>query len=87
VPSLAVGAALALPSPDGRSFGARIDAVRTGRELSRVFEDFADQVPLGKRLLAGWNPMRRPRSGGACSSSPTGTRDARCRTRSSRGSR
>jgi hypothetical protein len=51
-------AALALPSKDGRSYGERIDSARTERELSDVFEDFIDRVPLGKRFLADRNPVR-----------------------------
>lgn len=58
VPKLAVDLALDLSSPNGKSFGERIDAVRTEKELSQIFEDFIDMVPLGKRLFAGWNPVR-----------------------------
>lgn len=58
VPALAVRAALALRSPDGRSWAERIDAVKTEGQLSAVFEDFIDTVPLGKRFLASRNPVR-----------------------------
>jgi hypothetical protein len=58
VPMIAVRAALALPSPDGRSYGERIDAVKTERELSEIFEDFIGVVPLGRSFLAGHNPVR-----------------------------
>ena len=58
VPSLVMQAALALPSSDGRSYKDRLDAARTERELSDVFEDFVGRVPLGKRLLADYNPVR-----------------------------
>lgn len=58
VPRIAVRAALALSSPDGRTYAERIDAVRTEKELSDVFEDFVDMVPMGRRLFAGWNPVR-----------------------------
>jgi len=58
VPMLAVRAALALSSPDGRSYGERIDAVKTERELSEIFEDFIGMVPLGRSFLAGHNPVR-----------------------------
>ncbi|HYF60865.1 MAG TPA: DUF1615 domain-containing protein [Burkholderiaceae bacterium] len=58
VPQLAVSAALGLSSPTGRSYAERIEAARTERELSGIFDDFIDMVPLGKRLLAGWNPVR-----------------------------
>lgn len=58
VPMLAVRAALALPSPDGRSYAERLDGVRTERQLSALFEDFIGMVPLGRRFLASRNPVR-----------------------------
>ena len=58
IPKLLVDAALALRSPDSRTWSERIDAARTEKELSDVFEDFIAQVPLGQRLLAGFNPVR-----------------------------
>jgi hypothetical protein len=58
IPSLVLDAALMLPSRDGRSYRARIDAARTERELSDVFDDFIDRVPLGRRFLADRNPVR-----------------------------
>lgn len=58
VPMLAVRAALALPSPDGRSYAERLDGVRTERQLSALFEDFIGMVPLGQRFLASRNPVR-----------------------------
>jgi len=58
VPRLLVQAALGLESSNGRNYGERIDSARTERQLSDVFEDFTSRVPLGRRLLAGWNPIR-----------------------------
>jgi hypothetical protein len=58
VPKLAVGVALRIPSPDGRSYGERIAAVRTERELSGIYESFLSSVPMGRRLFAGSNPVR-----------------------------
>lgn len=58
VPEFAVRVALQLKSPSGKTYDERLDAVRTEGELSRMFEDFTDEVPLGKRLLAGYNPVR-----------------------------
>ncbi|MBX3619770.1 MAG: DUF1615 domain-containing protein [Rhizobacter sp.] len=57
VPRLAVRAALALPSPDGRSYAARLDTVKTERQLSEIFEDFIGMVPLGKTFFASRNPV------------------------------
>ena len=58
LPRPMVRAALGLSSPTGKSYGDRIDAARTERELSEIFEDFVGMVPLGKTLFAGWNPVR-----------------------------
>ena len=58
VPMLAVRLALKLPSPDGKSYGERLDTVRTERELSLIFEDFIDMAPLGRQLFADYNPVR-----------------------------
>jgi hypothetical protein len=58
VPMLAVRAALAVDSPDGRSYAERLNGVKTERQLSEVFEDFIGMVPLGKRFLADSNPVR-----------------------------
>ena len=58
VPMFAVRAALGLEGPDGRTFAARIDGVRSERELSELFEDLIARVPLGTRLFADWNPVR-----------------------------
>ena len=58
VPPLAVRVALQLSSPDGRSYDDRLAAVRTERDLSLMYEQFIAEVPLGRHLLAGWNPVR-----------------------------
>ena len=58
VPTLALNLALQLRSPDGRSYDERLGAVKTERDLSRLYEQFIDEVPLGRRLFAGWNPVR-----------------------------
>jgi len=58
VPKIAVRAALGLSSPDGRSYAERIDAVKTERQLSEIFDDFIGMVPLGKTFFADRNPVR-----------------------------
>jgi hypothetical protein len=59
IPTVVVRSALErVASPDGRSYAARIDAVRTERELSDVFDDMIGLVPLGKTLFGRWNPVR-----------------------------
>ena len=58
IPSFAVNAALSMRSPDGRTYGERIDAARSERELSETFEALIGSVPLGQRMLGGFNPVR-----------------------------
>ena len=58
VPGFLVTGALALRSTDGRTYGERIDAARTERDLSETYEDLIARVPLGSRLLADDNPVR-----------------------------
>jgi len=58
VPQLMVHAALQIQSPTGKTWDQRIAAVRTEKELSDVFEELIDGVPMGRRLFAGANPVR-----------------------------
>ena len=58
VPKMFVQAALQLRSPDSRTYSERIDAAKSEKELSDLFEDFIAQVPLGQRFFAGYNPVR-----------------------------
>jgi hypothetical protein len=58
IPKLALDAALALSSSDGRSYGERLDAVKTEQQLSELYEDFIGRVPFGKSILAEGNPVR-----------------------------
>lgn len=58
IPELAVRLALSIKSPNGKSYDELLNNVKTERDLSRLFEEFTSMVPLGKRLLAGFNPIR-----------------------------
>lgn len=58
VPKFLVDAALAIRSPDGRSYQSRLQQVHTERELSELYQDMIGSVPLGKRLFAGLNPVQ-----------------------------
>jgi hypothetical protein len=58
VPRMIVHTALQLKSPTGRSYSERIDAARTEKDLSDIYEDFIAAVPMGQRLFAGSNPIR-----------------------------
>ncbi len=57
IPGFAVNLALQMKSPDGRNYDERLSRVRTERELSLMYEDFIDEVPLGKQLFSGLNPV------------------------------
>ena len=58
VPKFVLDAALALPSPTGKTYRERLDAVVTEGQLSAIYEDFIGMVPFGTRLLADRNPVR-----------------------------
>ena len=58
VPKFAVDAALGVSSSNGKSYGERLDSVKTEQQLSELYEDFIARVPFGKSLLADRNPIR-----------------------------
>jgi hypothetical protein len=58
VPRLIVHSALRLKSRTGRSYSDRIDAARTEKDLSGIYDDFIGAVPLGPTLFAERNPVR-----------------------------
>jgi hypothetical protein len=58
VPWLVVKAALDLKSSSGRTYSERIDHARTEKDLSDIYEDFIDSVPLGHTLFESHNPIR-----------------------------
>ncbi len=58
IPKFALAAALRLRATDGRTYGDWLAGVRTERELSEMYEDLSGRVPLGRRLLDGWNPVQ-----------------------------
>lgn len=57
IPAFAVHGALQLDSPNGDTWEARINAAKTEKELSDLFEEMIASVPMGKRLLARANPV------------------------------
>ncbi len=58
IPAFVVNGALNLPSSTGKSYAERLKSVRTEQQLSELFDDFIDMVPLGGRLFGGFNPVR-----------------------------
>ncbi|QCT22541.1 DUF1615 domain-containing protein [Jejubacter calystegiae] len=57
VPEFMVRAALSVKSPTGKSYAERLDRVRSEGELSAIFDDFIDMVPLGQKLFGRLNPV------------------------------
>jgi len=57
VPQFVVDAALRVHAPDGSTYAEQLDRVRTEQDLSALFEEMIDRVPLGRHLLAGLNPV------------------------------
>lgn len=58
IPKVLLDAALLKSSPDGRSYKARIDALRTERQMNDLFQAMIAELPYGRTLLAGYNPVR-----------------------------
>lgn len=58
IPEFVVRTALSIKSPTGKTYAARIDALRTEREMSEIFEDMIGAVPMGKQLFGNLNPVR-----------------------------
>lgn len=58
IPKVVLDVALLKSSPDGRSYKARINALKTERQMNALFEDMIAELPDGKRLLSGYNPIR-----------------------------
>ena len=58
IPTFVLDTALSVRSKSGKSFRERIDAAKTERELSEIFEEMIDRVPLGRTFFAERNPVR-----------------------------
>jgi hypothetical protein len=58
IPGIALDAALAIPSTNGKSYSERLQAVKTERQLSEIYEDLIGRVPFGISLFANRNPVR-----------------------------
>ena len=57
VPSLLVRSALDIRSPGGKTYSERLNAARTEKDLSAIFDDFIGMVPMGKVLFGNFNPV------------------------------
>lgn len=58
IPNWAVNSALSVKSKTGASYLQRIQAAHTEGELSDIFEDMTESLPLGKTLFSSYNPIR-----------------------------
>lgn len=58
IPAWLMDKSLAMRSPDGRTYSARIDALRTENDVNDLYEDMISEIPFGKKLFAGYNPVR-----------------------------
>ncbi|SEP10981.1 DUF1615 domain-containing protein [Pseudomonas sp. NFACC39-1] len=57
IPDLLISGALQVRSPNGKSYSDRLNAARSEKELSAIFDDFIGMVPLGKTLFGSFNPV------------------------------
>ncbi|WP_312041511.1 DUF1615 domain-containing protein [Erwinia sp.] len=57
IPSFLVRTALRIKSPNGESYTDRLDKVRSEKELSAIFDDFINMVPMGQTLFGNLNPI------------------------------
>ena len=57
VPTFLVHTALKIKSPNGKSYSDRLDSVKTEKQLSAIFDDFIDMVPMGQTLFGSLNPV------------------------------
>lgn len=57
IPQFLVHTALKINSPNGKSYSQRLDTVRTEKQLSAIFDDFIDMVPMGQKLFGNLNPV------------------------------
>lgn len=58
VPSMVVDVALLKPSRDGRSYGKRIDALRTEGEMNALFNEMVAELPDFAKAVGNKNPIR-----------------------------
>lgn len=52
-----VRAALQINSSNGTTYATRLARAKTERDLSRLYEDMLDNIPLGKQLFNNYNPV------------------------------
>lgn len=58
VPTWLLDSALNMESANGRTYRERIKSVETEGDLSQIYEEMIDKVPVGKNLFKSHNPIR-----------------------------
>ncbi|WP_305728869.1 DUF1615 domain-containing protein [Pseudomonas sp. TJI-51] len=57
IPRLLIDGALKTPSGNGQSYQQRLQAVRSEKQLSELYDEVIARLPLGRTLLGGLNPV------------------------------
>ncbi|MFC0141428.1 DUF1615 domain-containing protein [Erwinia mallotivora] len=57
IPAILVRTALMINSSNGKSYAERLDKVKNEKELSAIFDDFINMVPMGQKLFGNLNPV------------------------------
>ncbi|NRH21898.1 DUF1615 domain-containing protein [Pantoea stewartii] len=57
VPAFLVRTALLIKSSNGESYAARLDKAKSEKDLSAIFDDFIEMVPMGQKLFGNLNPV------------------------------
>lgn len=58
IPQWALDKGLAMQSADGKTYNERIDALKTEKEVSDLYQDMVSEIPMGGKFLADYNPVR-----------------------------
>lgn len=58
IPQWVMEKSLAMQSPNGLTYNQRIDILRTENDVNDLYEDMISEIPLGKKFLADYNPVR-----------------------------
>ncbi|AIR91208.1 lipoprotein [Pseudomonas cremoricolorata] len=58
IPGFVVDRALNSRSANGQTYQQRLQAVRSEGQLSALYDDVSNELPLGRTLFAGLNPVR-----------------------------
>jgi len=58
IPRWIMDKSLAMSSPTGQTYSARIDALRTENDVNDLYEDMISEIPMGEELFADYNPVR-----------------------------